>query len=44
MHKVMSQGDTFVLSLRGPWADTWKEFLPGLNRFITLTHGRKIVG
>lgn len=43
MHKVMSAGDTWVLTFRGPWADTWREFLPGLRKFITLTHGRKVV-
>jgi hypothetical protein len=43
-HRVVSEGDTYVLSFRGPWANTWKEFLPHLERFITLTHGRKVVG
>lgn len=43
-HKVVSVGDTWVLSFRGPWVDTWKEFLPKLQKFITLTHGRKVVG
>lgn len=32
---------TWVLSFRGPWVDTWKEFLPSSRRNITLTHGRK---
>lgn len=43
-HKVSSIGTTWVLSFRGPWIDKWREFLPILNKFITLTHGRKIVG
>lgn len=42
-HKVVSVGETFALSFRGPWADTWREFLPKDNRFVTLTHGRKEV-
>jgi len=42
-HKVVSEGDTWVLSLRGPWSDTWREFLPKENRLIMLTHGRKEV-
>lgn len=43
LHKVVSVGDTWVLTFRGPWAKTWKEFLPKENKFITLTHGRKVV-
>lgn len=42
-HKVDSVGDTWVFSIRGPWVDTWREFLPALNKFRTLTHGRKVV-
>lgn len=41
MHKVSSKGRTWVLTFRGPWRDTWREYLPGEDRFITLTHGRK---
>lgn len=42
-HKVESVGDTWVFSLRGPWVDKWEEFLPEQNKFITLTHGRKVI-
>lgn len=42
-HKVVSVGDTWVLSFRGPWAKTWKEFLPCDGKEVTLTHGRKEV-
>jgi hypothetical protein len=42
-HKVDSDGTTWVLTFRGPWSNTWKEWLPNENRFVTLTHGRKIV-
>lgn len=41
-HKVVSHGTTWVFSLRGPWADTWDEYIPGKG-FQTLTHGRKVV-
>ena len=42
-HKVDSDGSTWVLTFRGPWASTWKEWLPSKRRFATLTHGRKEV-
>jgi hypothetical protein len=41
MHKVVPIRDAWAISFRGPWADTWKEFIN--NKFITLTHGRKVV-
>lgn len=40
MHKVSSTGDTWVISFRGPWAKYWQEYLPGEDRFVTMTHGR----
>jgi hypothetical protein len=43
-HKVVSLGDTLALSFRGPWAQTWREYLPTLRKFVTLSSGRKIVG
>lgn len=42
-HKVESMRKTWALSIRGPWIDTWREYLPNLRKFVTLTHGRKIV-
>jgi len=43
-HKVDSTVPTsWVLSFRGPWAKTWREYLPLENRVRTLTHGRKEV-
>lgn len=42
-HQVISVGDTWVLSFRGPWVDKWREFLPLENSYLTLTHGRKVV-
>jgi hypothetical protein len=41
MHKVISHGNTWVLSFRGRWTAYWMEYLPVENRFITFTHGRK---
>jgi len=34
---------TWVLSFRGPWNKTWKEWLPKEGKEITLTNGREIV-
>lgn len=39
-HKVVSRGRTWVLTFRGPWASTWREYLPAERRAVTLTHGR----
>lgn len=43
MHRVFGVEDAWALSLRGPWEDTWKEFLPNEDKFVTLTHGRQVV-
>lgn len=40
-HKVISHEDTYALTFRGPWVDTWNEFK--FDKLITLTHGRKEV-
>lgn len=42
-HKVESLGNTWALSFRGPWKDTWREFLPKTRAFVTLTHGRQVL-
>jgi hypothetical protein len=39
-HKVVSEGNTWVLSLRGPWAKTWVEWSGRDGRYTELTHGR----
>lgn len=39
-HRVVSTRTTWVLSLRGPWSRTWREFDPRTKRETTLTHGR----
>lgn len=41
-HKVRSYGRTWAITLRGPWADTWKERHRD-GQYVTLTHGRKVV-
>lgn len=40
-HKVEALEDTWAISVRGPWADRWREWRHG--KFVTLTHGRKEV-
>jgi quercetin dioxygenase-like cupin family protein len=40
-HKVRSFGNTWALTFRGPWVDTWKEYRPDEERFVTFTHGRR---
>jgi hypothetical protein len=41
-HKVYGMDkDTWAISFRGPWDNKWKEFIK--DKFITLTHGRKIL-
>lgn len=41
-HKVVSVGNTWVLSFRGPWAATWQEYVMGQG-FTRLTYGRQEV-
>jgi len=41
-HMVDSVGTSWVLTLRGPWAETWREYIPGYGE-RTLTHGREEV-
>jgi len=41
-HKVVSEGTTWVFTIRGPWAATWQEWVRG-QWPVTLTHGRKEV-
>lgn len=50
-HKTVSVGTTYALSFRGPWAKTWREFVPFTNKeeyvkgegYRTLTNGRVVV-
>lgn len=44
MHQVHGVADTtWVLSFRGPWNKTWKEYLPKEDKEVTLSSGRIIV-
>lgn len=40
-HKVVSEGTTWVFSLRGPWSKTWMEW--DGEEYTMLTEGRKVV-
>ena len=42
-HRVFSRGRSWVLTFRGPWADTWKEYRPKSTHHVILSHGRKEV-
>lgn len=42
-HRVTSVGRTYVLTFRGPWSNTWSEYLPNTKKHLTLTHGRKVL-
>lgn len=42
-HKVVSKGTSWVITFRGPWSKTWKEYTPGTRRNFILTNGRKII-
>jgi quercetin dioxygenase-like cupin family protein len=48
VHQVKAVETTYVLTIRGPWAKTWKDVVPclgyGASYFVdTLTHGRKLL-
>lgn len=40
-HRVFSEGTTWVLTFRGSWSKTWREY--GRNGYTTLAHGRQEV-
>jgi predicted metal-dependent enzyme (double-stranded beta helix superfamily) len=42
-HRVVSIGDTWVISLRGPWRKQWREYIPATRELLTLTNGRTVV-
>lgn len=42
-HRVISEGVSWVFTVRGPWSKTWYEIDPSKNTFTNLTHGRKVV-
>lgn len=42
VHRVISHSDTWALTFRGPWQDTWYEVSPK-GYVIKMTHGRHII-
>lgn len=42
-HKVSSVGRSLVLTFRGPWAPTWREYLETTKKHRVLTWGRNVV-
>jgi hypothetical protein len=40
-HKVYARRTTWCLSVRGPWTDTWAEYIPSNRTLRTLTNGRR---
>lgn len=42
-HRIYTAYGAWALSFRGPWQDTWQEYIPEQDRIITLTHSRKVV-
>ena len=43
LHKVSSNGRSWVLTFRGPWVEHWWEYLPKTCQWKRLTHGRRII-
>lgn len=41
-HRVVSEGTTWVFSLRGSWKKTWLEYNPKTEEMTRLTNGRKV--
>ncbi len=39
-HRVVSEGTTWVFTIRGPWAKTWDEYNPITHRYTTLKNRR----
>lgn len=41
-HRVLGLGpSSWLITFRGPWADSWREFRMKEFRFVRLTHGRR---
>lgn len=43
IHQVCSVGNSWALTIRGPWAKYWVEYIPKFKETRLLTHGRKVV-
>lgn len=42
-HRVVAHKDSWCLTIRGRWVDTWTEYNEPSNKTITLTHERKVI-
>lgn len=42
IHRVVALADSWALTFRGRWKNTWTELTPD-GKTVTLTHGRKII-
>ena len=42
-HRVFSKGTTWVLTIRGPWDETWSEYDPDTRTHSTLKDGRVLL-
>lgn len=42
-HRVNALEDTYALTFRGPWSNTWYEYNPNTKEYIEMTHGRKVI-
>lgn len=42
-HKVTSYRTSWVLSFRGPWNKTWKEYNPENKQYAKLANGRRLM-
>lgn len=43
MHRVRAIVDSYALSFRGPWKDTWEEYSEATGKTSVLTHGRLVI-
>lgn len=43
LHRVKAYRDSWCITLRSPWQDTWTEYCETTNKVTTLTHGRVVV-
>ena len=39
-HKVVSEGVSWVFTVRGPWSKTWREYIPESDKQVVLGEGR----
>lgn len=43
LHRVKAYKNSWCITLRGPWRDTWTEYCETSNKLTTLTHGRIVM-